>query len=388
MYFESKEKTALDTPIVAGDEQSIQIVSGTIMPDRSEKIKYSEKNFEGTVRDAPDGRQKIADPSRLDTISMNELFESTYVRKPPLIDGLLYRGTYLLAGAPKTGKSFLSAQIAYHVSTGKPLWGFNVRKSTVLYLALEDTHGRLQERLCRMFGTDGTDNLIFSITANQLDSGLEEQLRRFVTEHPDTGLIIIDTLQKVREVCSDNYSYANDYNVITKLKQIADSLGICILIVHHTRKQQANDKFDMISGTNGLLGAADGAIVLTKENRKDNRATLDVSGRDQPDMRIRVVRNESTLVWDFDSIEAVTETKQLDPAVEAVAEKINAECPEWSGSPTELVEFLELDIAPHSLTRKLNVCVNRLKDEHSIRYENQRDSTGRKVCLTFLGNTE
>ncbi|MCD8002681.1 MAG: helicase RepA family protein [Clostridia bacterium] len=388
MNFITKEKTALDTSVGADDEQSIQIASGNIIPDRNEKIKCSEKNFDGAVRKAADKQQKIADPSCLDTISMNELYESTYVRKPPLIDGLLYRGTYLLAGAPKTGKSFLSAQIAYHVSTGKPLWGFNTRKSTVLYLALEDTHERLQERLFRMFDTDGTDNLLFSITANQLDSGLEEQLRSFVAEHPDTGLIIIDTLQKVREVCSDNYSYANDYNVITKLKQLADSLGICILIVHHTRKQQADDKFDMISGTNGLLGAADGAFILTKEKRTGNRATLDVCGRDQPDKRIRAVRNESTLVWDFDSIEAVAETKPLDPAVEAVAEKINAEFPEWSGSPTELVEFLGLNIAPHSLTRKLNVCVNRLKDEHSILYENQRNREGRRISLTFLGNTE
>ncbi len=67
---------------------------------------------------------------------------------------------------------------------------------------------------------------------------------------------------------------------MTKLKQFADSNGICLLLVHHTRKQQSDDKFDMISGTNGLLGAADGAFLLHKEKRTDNTAILDISGRD------------------------------------------------------------------------------------------------------------
>ena len=112
-------------------------------------------------------------------------------------------------------------------------------------------------------------------------------------------MIIIDTLQKVREVGGDNYSYANDYEIITRLKKFADSYGICLLLVHHTRKQNSDDKFDMISGTNGLLGAADGGFILRKEKRTSNSATLEVSGRDQPDQKIYLNRNPETLVWDL-----------------------------------------------------------------------------------------
>ena len=154
-----------------------------------------------------------------------------------------------------------------------------MRQGTVLYLALEDNHRRLQERLYRMFGVESTGNLFFAIGAKQLGGGLEEQLKGFVREHTDTRLIIIDTLQKIREAGAEKYSYANDYEVITKLKRFADISGVCLLVVHHTRKQQADDKFDMISGTNGLLGAADGAFLLQKERRADNAATLDISGR-------------------------------------------------------------------------------------------------------------
>lgn len=44
--------------------------------------------------------------NRIYTVSMTELFDSAYQSKPPIIDGLLYRGTYLFAGSPKIGKSF------------------------------------------------------------------------------------------------------------------------------------------------------------------------------------------------------------------------------------------------------------------------------------------
>jgi archaellum biogenesis ATPase FlaH len=82
-----------------------------------------------------------------------------------------------------------------------------------------------------MFGTESTENLYFSVSAGQLGRGLDEQLTRFVTEHSDTKLIIIDTLQKVREVGDDNYSYANDYQIMARLKSFADTHGIYLLLV-------------------------------------------------------------------------------------------------------------------------------------------------------------
>ena len=61
-------------------------------------------------------------------------------------------------------------------------------------------------------------------------------------------------------------------------KHITDRL----LVVHHTRKLESKDSFDMISGTNGLLGAADGAFIMHKKKRTDNTAVMDIVGRDQP----------------------------------------------------------------------------------------------------------
>lgn len=368
-----KEKTAPDVSVGADTEQPIRKNTTSSISENGGNI----KSFEELQREM----QLRSDPSYLQTISMNELFDTQYRSKQPLIDGLLYPGTYIFAGSPKLGKSFLMAQLAYHVSTGTPLWNYTTRKGTVLYLALEDDYRRLQERSYRMFGTAENESLFFSVSAGQLGSGLDEQLTNFLREHPGTSLIIIDTLQKVREVGGDNYSYANDYQIITRLKALADSYGICLLLVHHTRKQQSDDKFDMISGTNGLLGAADGAFLLTKEKRTGNAACLDVSGRDQPDQRLHLFRNEETLAWELERVETELWKAPPEPLLEQVSAFLSSAGKDWAGTPTELSALLGVDMKPNALTRRLNVNAGRLLNEYGIRYESSRTRNERTVKL-------
>lgn len=368
---DKNEMTASVLAVGAAGEQSSQICTDDTIHENEADFKSFEEYQLEILR--------MADPSYLKTVSMTELFNSVYQSRPPVIEHLLYRGTYLFVGAPKLGKSFLMAQIAYHVSTGTPLWGFPVRQGTVLYLALEDDYGRLQERLYRMFGTAENENLFFSVSARQLGSGLDEQLTRFLREHPDTSLIIIDTLQKVREVGGDNYSYANDYQIITRLKTFADTYGICLMVVHHTRKQRADDAFDMISGTNGLMGAADGAFLLQKEKRTSGTATLEISGRDQQDQKLYLIRDEERLCWNLDHIEAELWKAPPEPLLEEIAKRITPDNPEWIGSPTELCEFLGADMQANALSQKLNVNAGRLLREYGIQYWNKRTHAGRQI---------
>ena len=376
----AKKKTTAPYPSVGADEeQSLNKITNLSIAIESAENKSSEPSFNEMFRKM----QRIYDPAYLPAVSMQDLYETIYPSRPPIIDGLLYAGTYLFVGAPKVGKSFLMAQIGYHVSTGLELWGYPVHQGAVLYLALEDDHRRLQDRLFRMFGTESADNLYFSIYAKQLGAGLEEQLKWFVQEHPDTRLIIIDTLQKVRESGGDTYSYASDYEVITKLKAFADEHGICLLLVHHTRKQQAEDKFDMISGTNGLLGAADGAFLLQKERRTSNAATLDISGRDQQDQRLYLTRNEERLIWTLERAETELWKEPLDPVLAAIAALVTAEQPQWSGTATELVAALGLKMKPNALSMRLNVRAGKLQCEYGIRYESHRSHAGRTLSFTL-----
>lgn len=374
-----KEKTTVPIPSVGADgEQSLSYVTEQIIPTENEEINPSDENMEEILRQM----QRMNDPAYLHTVSMNELYETVYQSRPPVINGLLYSGTYLFAGAPKVGKSFFMAQLAYHVSTGQKLWNYDVHQGTVLYLALEDDCQRLQERMSRMFGVEGTDSLHFAVCAKQLGAGLDEQLEKFIKEHPDTRLIIIDTLQKIREVSTDNYSYANDYEIVGRMKQFADKNSVCLLLVHHTRKQQAGDRFEMISGTTGLLGCADGAFLMQKEKRTDLSATLEIIGRDQPDQKLHLKRDAEKLIWMLDRAETELWKNPPDPLLDKVAAIITEDNPVWSGSATELAALLQDVIQPNILTRRLNVKAGELLNEYQIEYSVKRTRNGSFISLT------
>ena len=375
-----QEKTTAPYPPVGADGgQSLSQKPNQSIAEEQAEHKPQERDFREILRQI----DRVNDPAYLPSLSMNELYEKVYPGKPPVVEGLLYPGVYLFVGAPKVGKSFLMAQLAYHVSKGLPLWGYEVRQGAVLYMALEDDYPRLQGRLYRMFGEDSAADLHLSIYAKQLNSGLEEQLKRFVREHQDTRLIIIDTLQKIREAGAEKYSYADDYKVITSLKRFADGTGVCLLLVHHTRKQQADDKFDMISGTNGLMGAADGAFLLQKERRTDNAATLDISGRDLQDQRLYLKRDEERLAWELERRETEPYKEPPDPVLEAVAALVTAERPEWRGTATDLTAALGVDMKANALAMRLNVRAWRLSYEYHIRYESTRTHAGRSIRLTL-----
>ena len=369
---EEKEMTAPNVSIGVDTEQSS-------IKETTNSISDQDVNFNPF-----DEFFKKIDPSYMKTVTMQELYQDIYSKKPPVIEGLLYQGTYLFVGSPKIGKSFFMAQLAYHVSTGTPLWDYPVKKGTVLYLALEDDYRRLQERMYRMFGTDSTENLYFSVSSKPLGNGLTDQLSGFIREHPDTTLVIIDTLQKIREVDSDSYSYAKDYEIINQLKQFSDSWGICLLLVHHTRKQKSSDNFDMISGTNGLLGCADGAFMLYKETRTSNKATLEISGRDQQDQKIHLIRDEEKLCWNFEKAETELWKEPPEPLLECIANLVTEENPTWQGTATELIEKLGLDMKPNVVSLKLNVNAGRLMNDYGIRYTNQRNHSGRMIFFSLL----
>ena len=82
--------------------------------------------------------QRMADPGYLNTMLLDEILNNVYMSRSAVVDGLLCSGVYILAEAPKIGKSFLVAQIAFYVSTRQKLWDYEVHQGTVLYLALED----------------------------------------------------------------------------------------------------------------------------------------------------------------------------------------------------------------------------------------------------------
>ena len=186
--------------------------------------------------------------NQLQTIDADTLQSTAYEPASFVVDDLLPQGLHLLAGAPKIGKSWLALWLCLCAAQGKPLWTFATRPCEVLYLCLEDSFQRIQSRLFDLT-EDAPPTLHFAVMSQQLHNGLVEQIEQFLKEHPQTRLIVIDTLQRIRTAGNDANPYASDYRDIGVLKALADKYRIAILLVHHLRKMNDDDPMNMISGT-------------------------------------------------------------------------------------------------------------------------------------------
>ena len=139
----------------------------------------------------------------------------------------------------------------------------------------------------------------------------------------------------------------------------------------------------MISGTTGLLGCADGSLLMQKKKRTALEATIDVVGRDQQDQILYLSKDPNTQIWNLDKTETELHKEPPDPVLEVVARLVTSEQPEWTGSPSELAEALDTGMAANALTKYLNVKCGRLMDEYGISYENKAKHSGRRVTLTY-----
>lgn len=165
-----------------------------------------------------------------------------------IVEDFLSQGIHILAGAPKIGKSWLALWICIKVSLGETVWNFKTKQGTVLYLCLEDNQNRIQNRLLDIADWNDEKNLAklhFTNQADLIGDNLENQIENFCNEHSDIKLIVIDTLQKIRTISSDN-AYANDYRDLTILKTLADKFKIAILLIHHLRKQSDSDPHSIV----------------------------------------------------------------------------------------------------------------------------------------------
>ena len=236
--------------------------------------------------------------TRLHTIDADTLQTIAYEPISFFVEELLPPGLHLLAGAPKIGKSWLALWLCLQVAQGKPLWNFSTRPCEILYLCLEDSFQRIQSRLF-----DLTENapatLHFAVMSEQLRSGLIDQMEQFLQEHPTTGLVVIDTLQRIRSTGNEANPYANDYRDIGVLKALADRHRIAVLLIHHLRKMNDDDPMNMISGTTGLSGATDSNFVLRKSKRRENTATLYCTGRDIAYRELSLEFSSETHIWNL-----------------------------------------------------------------------------------------
>ena len=196
------------------------------------------------------------------------------------VENLIPQGVSILAAKPKIGKSWFALQCVHAKASGTPLWDGRPaeKKATALFIGLEDNERRLQKRAQRSFPqgisrdasgnaewkADPLENLFFSTTWPRIGQGGIKKLDQFLHYNEECDLVVIDTLARFRPATTSSNSYDDDYKVGERLKPIADKYSVAILLIHHTRKMEATDPFDTISGTQGLAGSVDAALVLTR----------------------------------------------------------------------------------------------------------------------------
>lgn len=214
------------------------------------------------------------------------------------VPGLLPVGLNLLVGKPKQGKSWLALDNSVAIAHGCLALGqIQVAKGTVLYLALEDTHQRLKQRLSKiLMNQSPSDNLYFYTHWKKLNEGGKADLVNFLKKHSDIRLVVIDTFQKIRRPAKGNNVYQEDYQAIADIKEIADQFDVCILVIHHLRKAGSMDPLEEVSGSTGITGAAD-TIAVLRRGRNEADAVLHIHGRDVEDSETALQWSKEFCTW-------------------------------------------------------------------------------------------
>lgn len=349
--------------------------NGIIAKERMILSEYYDEKYDNAPRQ---------DLSRLAIIDSVTLTETRCRRREYLIDGFLKPGLAVLAGAPKIGKSWLMLQLCLAVAKGEPFLNMDVRQSTVLYIDLEDSFERLQDRM--LSGCEEpAENLKIAFRCNQLGEGIIEEIRGFKEDYPDAKLVVIDTFQKIRMPVGQ-MSYAVDYAEISSIKSIADELDICILLVHHTRKLGDSDFINEISGTNGIAGSADTLMVLKKSKRTERKAELFCTGRDIEDRSMELAFDNEAFRWRLISDSRQEYKKAEMPQVLFRLTDFMREIVKFEGTNEEFCSRLSAFIGSPVNKVHLKRSMNRFRfelEDRGVSFMSLRTATSRMLMIVY-----
>lgn len=320
---------------------------------------------------------------RLETKDAETLYYEPQRKTKQFVEGMIPQGLNTFCGSSKIGKSWLMLWLCLQIADGSPVWGRAADKSDALYLCLEDTYTRIQERLYKLTNSP-PDNLRFALMCGRIGDGLEGQIENFLIEYPKTKFIVIDTLQKVRrEVVGAMNAYGHDYNELSVLKAIADKHEICILFVHHSRKlEDTSDPVNNILGSTGISGTVDGIFILKKDKRFSDNATLYIVSRDVEQQEL-VLRFED-FVWQLVECKGQSELhKETIPDFLFRLVDFMKDKSEWNGSASQLLAEMKItDLKPNIASKYLSQFFYQALQPEGIRFETRRTGKGRTILLT------
>lgn len=217
-----------------------------------------------------------------------------------LCDPWATEGINILAGRPKLGKTTLERQKLVAAALGSEFFDSKFTSPVkCAFLSLEEGELLCRSKFKRAGFPDnalGSIQLFFEWPRGDMGVNL---LDRYLFANPDVRLVCIDSLTRFRVIPDIRVpAFSADYEAVNALHDMAKKHpGVCIDIIHHTRKAKGDDPLDDISGTYGLTAAADCCTVL--RNSSDG-AVMHVYGRmwDREDSQYTLRRGKNQ-TWDM-----------------------------------------------------------------------------------------
>jgi AAA domain len=381
--------------------------------DSFKAYKHDMKGFRASFQQGLDRAEPLfitraqpASPSNGYTPSPFTLQELLARELPPVrwaIPDILPEGLTLLAGKPKLGKSWLALSVALAVAAGGVALGKQpVTQGEVLYLALEDNERRLQSRAKQLLAsmTSVPHGMTFALSWPRLDQGGLDHLEAYLQAHPHLRLVVVDTWAKIAPQFNGcrRSQYEGDYEALSALKSLADTYRVAIVAVHHLRKMRGDDVLDEITGSIGMTGAMDGALVLKRE-RGQGEATLFVTGRDiEQEQQLALTFDSITATWTLvGNAEEFKRTKERQEVIDLLTEHLSE-----GMSPRQVAETLDKNYhTTRSLLRKMedagevrhtnhlyfatldDISRNQLKMEHAPQPGQQRVAGGERRKIDY-----
>lgn len=344
----------------SGIAESVRIVEPAVGNDLSDHIAAGH-----TLDELVDITSEL-NPSLLDKIGISGEWLNTqsFPELEYVVPGLISEGLGLLVAPPKKGKSFLVGDLAVAVASGgKALGHLPVTQRPVLVLALEDGYRRLKDRYTRINDDQPIPPGITFVTKASPEECVVV-IREFLHRHRDRKpFIVLDTLGKVkRPRRSSDDPFQADYALGTQFKNLADSApGSTVLVIHHTRKADASDFIDLVSGTQGLAGSVDFVLALDRK-RHSNDAILSVTGRDIVEAEYALVA-DCGFLWRLDGTSLAAAADRADQRRDEERDSATfAKLGQHARRAVQLVNERNCPVVPSDITFRLGVTPKRASE--------------------------
>lgn len=356
----------------------------------------------GTWKDTPSETIDIIKAESLASLGARDVVPPNFA-----VPGLIPVGLTILAAPPKFGKSWLALDLAISVATGTDFLSLPVNQSGVIYMALEDGDFRLKERGIKVAGSRPLPgNLLLVEQAPMLKDDLLPKLSALMNNcGTNIGLIIVDTLQKIRGVAGKTEGvYGHDYRELGTIQRFALDNNLAVIVIHHMNKgTNDGDIFNSINGSSGLTGACDCMLAMRRRKRNDDYTQFAISGRDVNERTLAIHMDWNLWRWqNMGELEEVEDNEEdaaffNDPIVKTIQYKLDqaddmsdeeVSTVEWTCTSGELLDEISRLFGSTEYTgatavgMKVKKLLYKLDKELGIGYEYRRDSNQRYHAFT------